>query len=69
MHSNTIKIVLILLQTKHATNSLYPHFKYGAEKMCPFKSREHKEFSGKEMVRANFPLCLRLKAQFLINVG
>ena len=24
MHSNTIKIVLILLQTKHATNALYP---------------------------------------------
>lgn len=24
MHSDTIKIVLILLQTKHATNALYP---------------------------------------------
>lgn len=24
MHSNTIKIVLILLQTKHATNAIYP---------------------------------------------
>lgn len=27
MHSNTIKIVLILLQTKHATNAVYSHLK------------------------------------------
>lgn len=36
MHSNTIKIVLILLQTKHATNAFAP-FKYGTEKDIVFQ--------------------------------
>lgn len=42
MHSNTIKIVLILLQTKHATKHFTP-FKYDAENMFCFffKSWEH----------------------------
>lgn len=35
MHSNTIKIVLILLQTKHATKHFTP-FKYDAENMLFF---------------------------------
>lgn len=35
MHSNTIKIVLILLQTKHATKHFTP-FKYDAENMFVF---------------------------------
>lgn len=35
MHSDTIKIVLILLQTKHATNALYPHLNM-TKRICLF---------------------------------
>lgn len=60
MHSNTIKIVLILLQTKHATNALYP-IKNMAQKMCTLKSWEHKNFVEKILLELIPPLFEFLK--------
>lgn len=44
MHSNTIKIVLILLQTKHATNALYPISIWRRESVNIFSPENMKTF-------------------------
>lgn len=67
MHSNTIKIVLILLQTKHATNALYP-IKKTTQRICTLKSWEHKKnFVEERELKLISPLFVFQKSQLLRN--